>query len=88
MKEKTETVGDSPAFAAGFSEDDEAGLTKQEYFAAAALTGWLANEALVTTAAAESDGKLLTGPVAEYCVNFADALIAELNREGNDYNKN
>lgn len=55
--------GDKPAFATDrWSE----GLTKREYFAAAAMQGLLAgDEHYIPT-------------VAEYAVKFADAVLAEL----------
>jgi hypothetical protein len=49
-----------------------AGLTKREYFAAMAMQGLLANSFRSPTSYIESN--------AEYAVNYADALIAELNK--------
>jgi hypothetical protein len=54
------------------SEHTEYGLTKREYFAAMALQGLLANSFRSPTSYIESN--------AEYAVNYADALIAELNK--------
>jgi hypothetical protein len=48
------------------------GLTKREYFAAMAMQGLLANSFRSPTSYIESN--------AEYAVNYADALIAELNK--------
>lgn len=47
------------------------GLTKREYFAALAMQGLLADENNLSTIQS----------AAAYAVKFADALIAELNKE-------
>lgn len=49
------------------------GLTKLEYFTAAALTGILA---------ADTDGNMSEEKAARYAVKQARAVIAELNAEG------
>lgn len=57
------------------------GLTKREYFAAAALQGMLANETMADDAATPSGAGMAA-------VNIADALIAALNlnkQETNEY---
>jgi hypothetical protein len=56
----------------GGIDGPQLGLTKREYFAAMALQGLLANSFRSPTSYIESN--------AEYAVNYADALIAELNK--------
>ncbi len=51
------------------------GLTKQEYFAAQALQGLLANPRLVI---ADDEGWLLRSYIADTAVQQADALIEAL----------
>jgi len=56
----------------GHPSMDGIGLTKREYFAAAALQGFCANQNLLTKAVAEP--KL----VADACLEIADALLTQL----------
>lgn len=81
------TRASSPAFARPASEytasgtlsdgndavRESDGLTKREYFAAAALPGVLA---------ADPEGHLTEDKAARYAVRHADALIRALNGEG------
>jgi hypothetical protein len=52
------------------------GLTKREYFAAMAMQGLLSNAEAVTEIS-----KADFGPLQQYAVRFADALIDALNQE-------
>lgn len=69
------TKGDDNAFACQYSSQlhAEQGLTKREYFAAAALNGTLAST---------SDAADWPDPdfVAEQSLKYADALIEQLNK--------
>lgn len=67
-----------PAFP--FAQTDFPGLTKRDYFAAAALTGLLANSEAVHAGAEPTNSCLFTGKMfADYAglaVKMADAMIA------------
>ena len=73
------TNGNEPMHAIVESENAETmsahftGLTKREYFAAMAMQGFASKEGSQTESGA--------GAAALYAVKFADALIAELNKE-------
>lgn len=54
------------------------GLTKREYFAAAALQGVLANP---HDNAKKTEGMTIDAAIARVAVNLADALIEALNKE-------
>ena len=63
-----------------FDQEDisDIGLTKRELFAAMAMQGMAANPA--DNYLAEVDGKIVN-VTSKYAVKYADALIAELNKE-------
>ncbi len=63
--------GNQPAYAAGAESWGQSGLTKREYFAG------LAMQAMITS----SDFTGAPENVAEGALQFADALLAELNKE-------
>lgn len=54
----------------------DGGLTKREYFAAMAMQGMLSNDAFV-----DSDNDISIAWIGVASRRFADALIAELNKE-------
>jgi hypothetical protein len=69
-----------PGMASDGHRDYRPGLTKRDYFAAAALTGLLANSEAVHAGAEPTNSCLFTGKMfADYAglaVKMADALIA------------
>jgi hypothetical protein len=73
---------DLPAFACvgydalggGYQQD---GLTKREYFAALAMQGILAN-AIVRDILSGNNGMQVPELIAEYSVQYADAVLAKL----------
>jgi hypothetical protein len=74
------TNPNDPAFSQGLKNFDavdsvsyHAGLSKREYFAAMAMQG--------LSAAMQPLKQIECDLVSEYCVQMADALIAELNKE-------
>lgn len=71
------TLPDDPAFAFAWQSNNDAtelGLTKREYFAALAMQGNLA-----ACSASYPD----TEALAKKSVEYADAVIAQLNKETN-----
>lgn len=79
-----ETNADDSAYGYGFCTADgssvmhESGLTKREYFAAMALQGLLANDWAEYRSKDEG-----CGMISAAAVNYADALIEQLNKSGN-----
>lgn len=61
---------------------DSVGLTKREYFAAAALGGYLANPEILIKERSEYSVGMTKDEVATQIVQMVDALIAELNKGG------
>lgn len=62
--------GDNSAYPCDHTTRGGIGLTKRELFAAMAMQGFLANKAHSTHFLPEHD--------ARYCIQIADALLAEL----------
>lgn len=83
MSEKTEIKEGDTVYISGPETQSDAfamhefGLTKREYFAAAALTGGISG-------ALAHCGEIRLTEAAKDAVRTADALIAELNREAGE----
>lgn len=58
-----------------FARITSAGLTKREYFAAAALQGILSNDYTIQAAKSKSTSNDFTVAIAEMSLDFADALL-------------
>jgi len=56
------------------------GLSKRELFAAMAMHGWLSDSKNTATLVYDYEPKQLPATVSLICVGFADALIAELEK--------
>ena len=72
------TTGNLPAYPIEAEKTYYLGLTKRELFAAMAMQGMAANPA--DNYLAEVDGKIVN-VTSKYAVEYADTLIAELNKE-------
>lgn len=79
LNQKTiEEIGD------GYWFDIGLGLTKLERFAMAAMQGLLTHDPETTRMLGNPNGRKLNAWVAQQSVSFADALLAELEKEKAD----
>lgn len=60
-------------------QDEYAGLTKREYFAALAMQGLLSNEAYHNPS--ERHKMITTSGLCQAAINYANAIIEELNKK-------
>lgn len=82
MSAQTKRPGDRLAFPAPY---EPYGLTKRELFAAMAMQGLLSNAGGPYQASEQSGWRIVNctqKQVAQECVDMADALIAELAKDG------